>query len=129
MVALKKKRIKRITLSKGAICTGKLVRCLKGSIYDVAIDLRKKSNTFGEWAGIELSSDNNLQFWIPEGFAHGFLVMSSVADLEYKVTDYYNPDDEGCIIWNDPILNIDWPTTKPILISRDAHASSFGEII
>ena len=108
---------------------GKLVRIVRGEVFDVVVDIRKNSETFGEWEGIILSEENKRQLWVPPGFAHGFLVLSAVADLEYKVTDYYNPHDEGCIVWNDPILNIDWPTTKPILISKDAKASSFGEII
>ncbi len=91
---------------------GKLVRCLNGNIYDVAVDLRKSSNTFGEWAGIELSSENNIQFWIPEGFAHGFLTLSDIADVSYKVTDYWNIESEKSIIWHDRNININWPLYK-----------------
>ena len=94
---------------KEPFAQGKLVRCLNGNIYDVAVDLRKRSKTFGEWAGIELSSDNNLQFWIPEGFAHGFLTLSDLADVSYKVNDFWNKDSEKIIIWNDKDLNINWP--------------------
>ena len=107
---------------------GKLVRIVKGEVFDVVVDIRKDSETFGEWEGVILSEENKRQLWVPPGFAHGFLVMSLVADLEYKVTEYYNPDDEGCILWNDPFLGIDWPTTKPILISKDENALPFGAI-
>ena len=91
---------------------GKLVRCLCGNIYDVAVDLRKSSSTFGEWASLELSSENNIQFWIPEGFAHGFLTLSDVADVSYKVTDYWNKESEKIILWNDKDININWPLNK-----------------
>ncbi len=88
---------------------GKLVRVIKGKVYDVAVDLRKDSKTYGKYFGIELSEENKKQFYISEGFAHGFLVLSDVAEFAYKVTDYYHPNDEGGIIWNDPTINIKWP--------------------
>ena len=112
---------------------GKLVRCLYGSIYDVAVDLRKSSNTFGEWAAIELNSHNNIQFWIPEGFAHGFLTLSDGADVSYKVTDYWNKDAEKSIIWNDKDINIDWPLSNleiinPSLSIKDNEGSLFADL-
>ena len=106
---------------------GKLVRVVSGEVYDVAVDIRKDSSTFGMWEGIYLSERNKTQFWIPPGFAHGFVVVSEVADFEYKCTDYYDPLDEGCIIWNDPILNITWPIKNPILSEKDIKAGTFSD--
>lgn len=88
---------------------GKLVRVIRGSVYDVAVDLRKGSKTYGHWHGIELTEENHKQFYIPEGFAHGFLVLSDVAEFCYKCTDFYHPGDEGGMAWNDPELGIKWP--------------------
>lgn len=88
---------------------GKLVRVIRGTVFDVAVDLRKDSATFGKWYGVELSEENKKQFYIPEGFAHGFLVLSDVAEFCYKCTDFYHPGDEGGIAWNDPKIGIDWP--------------------
>ena len=88
---------------------GKLVRVIKGRVFDVAVDLRKSSETFGKWFGIELSEENKKQFYIPEGFAHGFLVLSDVAEFCYKCTDFYHPGDEGGLAWNDPEIGIEWP--------------------
>ncbi|KXG76281.1 dTDP-4-dehydrorhamnose 3,5-epimerase [Thermotalea metallivorans] len=88
---------------------GKLVRVTKGEVFDVAVDLRKNSKTFGKWYGVILSEENKRQFYIPEGFAHGFLVLSEEAEFTYKCTDYYHPEDEGGIIWNDPDIGIEWP--------------------
>lgn len=87
---------------------GKLVRVIKGKVFDVAVDLRKDSKTFGKWYGIELSEENRLQFYIPEGFAHGFLVLSDIAEFCYKCTDFYHPNDEGGIAWNDPTIGVKW---------------------
>lgn len=87
---------------------GKLVRVIKGRVLDVAVDIRKGSKTYGKWFGIELSEENKKQFYISEGFAHGFLVLSEIAEFCYKVTDFYHPDDEGGIAWNDPEIGIDW---------------------
>jgi dTDP-4-dehydrorhamnose 3,5-epimerase len=99
---------------------GKLVRVARGSIFDVAVDLRKSSPTFGRWVGYELSEDNHRQFWIPAGFAHGFFVLSDIADVLYKTTDYYAPEHERCLIWNDPKVAIDWPlSSEPVLSARD----------
>lgn len=88
---------------------GKLVRVIKGTVFDVAVDLRKESATFGKWYGVELSEENKKQFYIPEGFAHGFLVLSDIAEFCYKCTDFYHPGDEGGIAWNDPDIGIVWP--------------------
>lgn len=87
---------------------GKLVRVIKGRVFDVAVDVRKGSNTFGKWFGVELTEENKKQFYISEGFAHGFLVLSDTAEFCYKVTDFYHPNDEGGIAWNDPSIGIDW---------------------
>ena len=88
---------------------GKLVRVVKGSVFDVAVDLRSDSETYGKWFGVELTEENKKQFYIPEGFAHGFLVLSDEAEFCYKCTDFYHPDDEGGIAWNDPTINVAWP--------------------
>ena len=101
---------------------GKLVRVVRGEVYDVAVDIRKGSATFGEWEGIVLSEDNKKQIWVPPGFAHGFIVLSDTADFEYKCTDYYDPNDEGCILWNDPGLGIPWPVATPVLSTKDENA-------
>lgn len=107
---------------------GKLVRVVRGSVFDVAVDLRINSPTYGEWESIELSENNKKQFWIPPNFAHGFLVTSDIADFEYKCTNLYHPNDEGCIIWNDSYLNITWPTIDPILSTKDMNGKKFKEI-
>lgn len=91
---------------------GKLVRVIKGNVFDVAVDLRKDSKTYGKWFGIELSAENHKQFYISEGFAHGFLVLSDEAEFCYKCTDFYHPGDEGGLAWNDPKIGIEWPTLK-----------------
>jgi dTDP-4-dehydrorhamnose 3,5-epimerase len=105
---------------------GKLVRVCHGAVFDVAVDLRQTSNTFGQWVGVELSAENKKQMWIPEGFAHGFLVLSEEAEFLYKTTDYYAPQFEKCIIWNDETLNITWPLNMPpILSTKDAAGERF----
>lgn len=109
---------------------GKLVRVVRGEVFDVAVDLRKNSKTFGKWYGVILSEDNKRQFYIPEGFAHGFLVLSDTADFVYKCTDYYHPEDEGGIIWNDPDIGIKWPLDKVeniILSNKDKLWRSLKE--
>ena len=99
---------------------GKLVRVVRGAVFDVAVDVRKGSATFGQWVGMELSEDNHKQLWVPAGFAHGFLVTSDSAEFLYKTTDYYAPEHERCIAWNDPTIGIDWPvTTQPSLSAKD----------
>jgi|TARA_Y100000589_G_scaffold148014_1_gene141512 dTDP-4-dehydrorhamnose 3,5-epimerase len=107
---------------------GKLVRVVHGEVFDVAVDLRRRSPTFGQWEGVYLSGDNKRQVWVPPGFAHGFLVLSEFADFEYKCTDYYDPSDEGAIVWNDPDLAIQWPSGVEITLSdKDAQAPTFRE--
>jgi dTDP-4-dehydrorhamnose 3,5-epimerase len=102
---------------------GKLVRVASGRVFDVAIDLRRSSPTFGRWTGAELSADNHRQLWIPPGFAHGFLVLSDAADFLYKTTDYYAPEHERSVVWNDPAMGIGWPAeVTPVLSARDQTA-------
>ena len=107
---------------------GKLVRVTNGRVYDVAVDIRKSSPTFGQWTGTELSAENHRQFWVPAGFAHGFVVLSDTADFLYKTTDYYAPEYERCIQWNDPDLAIDWQYNEEPLVSvKDKNGSSFSQ--
>ncbi len=107
---------------------GKLVRVVQGEVFDVVVDLRRESATFGRWAGAVLSAANKRQFWVPEGFAHGFLVLSEFADFLYKTTDYYAPEHERCIRWDDPDIGIDWPLeSPPILSEKDANAAGLAE--
>jgi len=99
---------------------GKLVRVVRGAVFDVVVDIRRSSPTFGQWVGCELSEDNHRQVWIPPGFAHGFVVLSESADFLYKTTDYYAPAHERCIAWNDPDIGIEWPTgLEPQLSAKD----------
>lgn len=99
---------------------GKLLRVVAGSVFDVAVDLRKSSPTFGQWVGYLLSDENKRQIWVPEGFAHGFLVVSEFAEVLYKTTDYYAPQYERCVLWNDPDIDIDWPLmAEPMLSAKD----------
>lgn len=105
---------------------GKLVRVVQGEVFDVAVDLRKRSKTFGQWVGEILSAENKRQLWIPEGFAHGFVVLSDTAEFLYKTTDYYAPAHERCILWNDETLAIHWPAgIQPILSAKDAQGKAF----
>jgi dTDP-4-dehydrorhamnose 3,5-epimerase len=110
---------------------GKLVRVVQGAVFDVAVDLRRSSPTFGRWVGQVLSAENKLQLWIPEGFAHGFLVLSETAEVLYKVTQDYVPESERVIHWHDPVLAIDWPLTHthPILSSKDAQGTPFRDAV
>ena len=103
---------------------GKLVRVVNGAVFDVAVDMRRSSPNFGRWDGIELSAENHRQLWVPPGFAHGFLVLSETADFLYKTTDYYAPQAEGCLRWDDPTVGINWPVTgvAPMLADKDAKA-------
>lgn len=102
---------------------GKLVRVISGEVFDVAVDIRKDSATFGQWVGVYLSADNKRQLWIPEGFAHGFYVTSDEAEFVYKCTDYYNPAAEISIAWNDSNIKVDWPlSNEPVLSEKDANA-------
>ena len=107
---------------------GKLVEVLNGVVYDVVVDLRPLSPTFREWHGIELSEPNRLQVWVPPGLAHGFCVLSERADFYYKCTEYYHPEDEGGIVWNDPDLAIDWPIQNPLLSEKDASLPELAEL-
>ena len=108
---------------------GKLVRAVSGTIYDVAVDIRPKSPTFGRWVGVELSADNKRQLWIPPGLAHGFLVVSETAEVLYKATDYYAPAHERTILWNDPTLAIAWPLTgQPQVSGKDAAGAVFRAV-
>jgi dTDP-4-dehydrorhamnose 3,5-epimerase len=105
---------------------GKLVRVTSGKVFDVAVDIRQSSPTFGQWVGQELSVENHRQFWIPEGFAHGFVVLSDTADFMYKTTDYYAPEHERCIKWDDPDLAIDWHYDgQPVLSEKDMKGKAF----
>jgi dTDP-4-dehydrorhamnose 3,5-epimerase len=109
---------------------GKLVRVIEGTVYDVAVDLRRGSPTFARWVGVELSAGNNRQLWVPAGFAHGFLVMSESAQVLYKTTDYYAPAHERCLRWNDPAVGIEWPRIElpaPLLSPKDQAGLSLAE--
>lgn len=105
---------------------GKLVRCIEGSVFDVAVDIRKQSPTFGQWVGVILSAENNKQLWIPEGFAHGFIALTDHAQFLYKTTNFYEPLSERCILWNDPQLNVIWPEQVSIIqSSKDEQGNYF----
>lgn len=109
---------------------GKLVRVTVGEVFDVAVDIRKSSATFGKWVGVRLSSENKRQLWVPEGFAHGFYTISETAEFLYKTTNFYSPQHEASLIWNDESINIQWPIEgiqNPILNQKDAIAKSFAE--
>ena len=103
---------------------GKLVRVVAGSVFDVAVDIRQDSPTYGKWAGIELSAQNHKQMWIPAGLAQGFLVLSETAEFLYKTTDYYHPQSEACLAWNDPQVNIEWPLPQGIAPNMNAKDSA-----
>jgi dTDP-4-dehydrorhamnose 3,5-epimerase len=110
---------------------GKLVRVTQGAVFDVAVDIRPKSTTFGKWFGIELSAENKKQLWVPEGLAHGFLVTSNSAEFLYKTTDYYHPEFEQSLLWNDPAIGVEWPLhlldTVPLLAPKDVAALKFSD--
>jgi len=106
----------------------KLVQVITGEIYDVAVDVRSGSPTFGQWVGVQLSGDNHRQLFIPEGFAHGFCVLSPSAHFMYKCSDYYTPDDEGGVLWSDPEIGIDWPVSAPIISEKDARMAPLNQI-
>jgi dTDP-4-dehydrorhamnose 3,5-epimerase len=105
---------------------GKLVRVIQGEVFDVAVDIRKSSPTFGKWVGELLSSENKKQMWIPEGFAHGFLTLSDTSEFLYKATDFYSPENERCIIWNDAKINITWPLEEVFLSAKDSRGIALG---
>jgi len=107
---------------------GKLVRVTEGAVFDVAVDMRRSSPTFGKWVGVELSAENKRQFWVPPGFAHGFVVLSDAAEFLYKTTDYWYPEFERSLLWNDPHVAIDWPIHDvPQLAKKDAEGSLFAD--
>ena len=106
---------------------GKLLRCTVGRIFDVAVDLRTSSATCGKWFAVELSADNQRQFYVPPGFAHGFATLSDVAEVQYKQTGFYTPSSEGNLAWNDPDVGIDWPISDPILSKRDQNGRSLKD--
>ncbi|WP_372764327.1 dTDP-4-dehydrorhamnose 3,5-epimerase [Litorivivens sp.] len=109
---------------------GKLVRVTEGEVFDVAVDLRRQSATFGQWYGVTLSGSNHRQFWVPPGFAHGFYVLSETADFVYKCTDYYSPEYERSLLWNDPEIGIDWPlvdAASPILSDKDRAGQTLAD--
>jgi dTDP-4-dehydrorhamnose 3,5-epimerase len=110
---------------------GKLVRVVRGAVFDVAVDIRPGSPTLGRWFGLELTEENRRQLWVPPGLAHGFLVLSDSAEFLYKTTDYYAPEKERCIVWNDPTLGIDWPLDggQPVLSAKDVMGKSFQEAL
>jgi dTDP-4-dehydrorhamnose 3,5-epimerase len=108
---------------------GKLLRVVKGSVFDVAVDLRKSSPTFGRWVGAVLTAENRKQLWIPPGFAHGFLTLSETAEVLYKITDYWYPEHERTLLWKDPALGIEWPIDgEPRLAAKDVEGKLFGEL-
>ena len=108
---------------------GKLVRVVRGSILDVAVDVRKGSPSFGRWVGVVLSADNKRQLYVPPGYAHGFCVPAEVSEVEYKCTDFYTPGDEMTVAWNDPALGIAWPMQNPILSAKDAAAARLEDLL
>ncbi|MEI6658429.1 MAG: dTDP-4-dehydrorhamnose 3,5-epimerase [Planctomycetota bacterium] len=109
---------------------GKLVRAVRGSIWDVAVDIRPESPAFGTWVACEISAENRRQLWVPAGLAHGFLVLSESAEVLYKTTDYYSPPGERCIVWNDPELAIEWPlAAEPVVSAKDQQGVSFAEAV
>jgi dTDP-4-dehydrorhamnose 3,5-epimerase len=107
---------------------GKLVTVTDGEVFDVAVDLRPESDTFGQYEAVILTGENKLQFYIPPGFAHGFCVLSESADFQYKCTDYYDPSDESGLLWNDPVINIKWPVINPLLSEKDKVLPILSEI-
>mgnify|MGYP000459926202 CR=1 FL=1 len=106
---------------------GKLVRVVSGEVFDVAVDIRKTSKTYGQWVGVYLSAENKRQFWVPPGLAHGFVTLSENADFEYKCTEYYYPDDEHCLAWDDETVGIEWPIENPTLSEKDALGKSLKD--
>lgn len=120
--------LRGIHFQYGKAAQAKLVRCVRGSVLDVAVDLRKNSPTYKQWHAVELSEDNHKQFLIPRGFGHGFLTLTDHVEFMYKADNYYSPVEEGGIRWNDPTLNIQWGIEKPILSDKDSNAMYFNEV-
>lgn len=107
----------------------KLIRVIRGEIFDVVVDLRKESDSFGHWVSVKLNEKNKKQLWVPEGFAHGFLVLSDIAEISYKVTNFYSPNNEKTLLWNDPVINIQWPgNVNPTLSPKDLKGISYNDI-
>lgn len=107
---------------------GKLVRVVRGEVFDVVVDIRRDSPTYGAWEGVVLSEENKAQLWVPPGLAHGFVVLSETADFEYKCTDYYNPAYEACLLWNDPAVGVEWPIETPLLSEKDKVGKLLKEL-
>ena len=122
--------LRGLHFQKGAKAQGKLVRVTSGAVFDVAVDIRRDSPTFGRWAGVELSGENHRQLWVPPGLAHGFLVLTETADFLYKTTEFYSPSDEGAVRWDDPDLAIAWPHLgqAPTLSAKDATAGLLRDL-
>ncbi|KXB03163.1 dTDP-4-dehydrorhamnose 3,5-epimerase [candidate division MSBL1 archaeon SCGC-AAA261G05] len=120
--------LRGLHFQKEPYAQAKLVRCLRGKIYDVAVDLRESSDTFGEYVSTILSEENKHQLYVPRGFAHGFLVLNDEADVVYKVDNDYSPEHEGGLIWNDPQVNIDWPEENPLLSNKDENWPTLEEL-
>lgn len=121
--------LRGLHFQKGSHAQGKLVRCTLGEVFDVAVDIRNNSPTFGKWVGVHLSAENKKQLWIPEGFAHGFVTLSETAEFLYKATNYYAPSAEGSILWSDEIIGIEWPITQPPELSvKDAVAPRLEQV-
>ena len=108
---------------------GKLVSCTQGLVYDVVVDIDPESDSFGSYIGVELSEHNRRQLWVPPGYAHGFCVLSDTADFHYKCTSFYDPDDEGALIWNDPEIAVDWPIENPVLSIKDQRSGRLTDIL
>jgi len=121
--------LRGLHFQKDPYAQGKIVRCVRGAIYDVAVDLRKDSSTFGNYVGVNLSEENKYQLYIPRYCAHGFLVVSEIAEVVYKVDNVYAPDHEGGLIWNDPEVKIPWPNDNPILSPKDQKLHTLRELI
>ncbi len=121
--------LRGLHFQKPPFTQGKLVRVMSGSVLDVAVDLRKSSSTFGNWVSVELTQDNKWMYWVPPGFAHGFITLEENTVFFYKCTNVYNKDSEGCIRWNDPKLNINWKIDKPILSDKDNTAPFFKDFV
>lgn len=117
----KKGVLRGLHYQKAPQAIGKLVRCVRGRIFDVAVDIRKGSPTFGKWAGIELSDEGNKMFWIPAGFAHGFYTISEIADVLYKVSGYWSPEVDRGVLWNDPQIGVAWPSKDVLVSPKDAQ--------
>ena len=122
--------LRGLHFQRGEKAQGKLVRVVAGAVFDVAVDIRRDSPTFGRWVGVELSADNHRQLWVPPGLAHGFLVLSETADFLYKTTDFYSPQHEGAVRWDDPDLAIAWPDVgaAPTLSAKDAAAGTLRDL-